>query len=53
MCFKEFQIKKEDGILHDLTPLEVHSIVKEKLRLKGISLNSKSVPPKPSNSTKV
>ncbi|XP_026817328.1 enhancer of mRNA-decapping protein 4 homolog [Rhopalosiphum maidis] len=50
---EEFQIKKEDAILHDLTPLEVHSIVKEKLRLKGISLNSKNVPPKPSNSTKI
>lgn len=34
---------KEDGILHTLSPLEVHSLVKEKLRLKGISLNSKNV----------
>ncbi|XP_029348674.1 enhancer of mRNA-decapping protein 4 isoform X1 [Acyrthosiphon pisum] len=42
---KEFQIhEEENNILHDLNPLEVHSIVKEKLRLKGISLNQKSIP---------
>ncbi|XP_025194256.1 enhancer of mRNA-decapping protein 4 [Melanaphis sacchari] len=39
---QEFQIRKEENILQDLTPLEVHSLVKEKLRLKGISLNPKS-----------
>lgn len=52
-CFtaKEFEIhEEENNILHDLNPLEVHSIVKEKLRLKGISLNQKSVP---SNSMQV
>ncbi|XP_022170349.1 enhancer of mRNA-decapping protein 4 [Myzus persicae] len=42
---KEFQIHEEkNNILHELTPLEVHTLVKEKLRLKGISLNQKSAP---------
>lgn len=42
---KEFQIhEEENNILHELTPLEVHTLVKEKLRLKGISLNQKSAP---------
>lgn len=40
---QKFNVHKEDGILHTLSPLEVHSLVKEKLRLKGISLNSKNV----------
>jgi len=42
---KEFQIhEEENNILRELNPLEVHSMVKEKLRLKGINLNQKSVP---------
>ncbi|KAL5237019.1 hypothetical protein ACI65C_004429 [Semiaphis heraclei] len=50
---KEFQIhKKESNILHDFSPMEIHSLVKEKLRLKGISLTQKSVPI-PSNSMQI
>lgn len=30
--------------MHELSPLEVHNLVKEKLRLKGISLNQRSMP---------
>lgn len=41
---KELQIhEEENNILRELNPLEVHNIVKEKLRLKGIDLNQKSI----------
>lgn len=45
---KDVAQKHEDS--YELTPMEVHNLVKEKLKLKGINLNPKSVP---SNNTDI